>query len=80
MNDGMSLLNTELSEESHGQDELKKLVNRFVGWAVFSLNKKLENDYGKNKRKIALLETMQIYEHEALLDSEYIHGKLLYCC
>ncbi len=73
MDDGTSLLVTELSEESR-RDELKKLVNRFVGWAVFSLNKKLEKDYGENERKIALLETMQIHEHEALLDSEYMEN------
>jgi hypothetical protein len=55
-------------------EDLKKLVNRFLGWAVFSLTRNWEKDYGENEAKIAVLESMHVYEHEAVLDSEYMEN------
>jgi hypothetical protein len=49
-------------------------VNRFLGWAVFNLFKKVEKEEDKPRRKMKLLVLgkMTIYHHEAVLDKEYM--------
>jgi hypothetical protein len=69
--------NKEEEEELASDDDHESLVenvNRFVGWAIFSLIKKMERNYGENEAKLALLESMQVYEHDIILDSEYMES------
>lgn len=58
-------------------DELITNVNNFVGWSVFDTIKNLERNFDRivetNPRaKIDLLESMQVYEQDILLDEEYV--------
>jgi hypothetical protein len=52
--------------------ELIQNVQRFVGWAVFSLRRKLENQMSDNEEKIDILDSMTVYHHEVVDDEEYM--------
>jgi hypothetical protein len=55
--------------------EISKHVNRFFGWAIFSLRKKMERqdgDINDGNKKLRLLELMRVLHHEAIVDEEYM--------
>jgi phage-related protein len=59
-------------EAKKKEKELIQDVQRFVGWAIFSLRKKLENEIGENEEQIELLDSMAVFHHEVVDDDEYM--------
>lgn len=47
-------------------------VQRFFGWSIFSLKRKLENEQCDNKDGLDLLEKMSVFHHEVINDELYM--------
>jgi hypothetical protein len=52
--------------------ELVQYVQRFFGWAVFSVKKNLESQSADHEEEIELLDSMSVYHHEVIDDEDYM--------
>ncbi|KAI2494045.1 hypothetical protein MHU86_20488 [Fragilaria crotonensis] len=56
----------------NSQDVIMSQVQRFFGWSIFSLKRKLENEQCDNKDGLDLLEKMSVFHHEVINDELYM--------
>jgi hypothetical protein len=58
---------TNTADDSQGEVIMNQ-VQRFFGWSIFSLKRKLENEDRENKDGLKLLEQMSVLHHEVIND------------
>ena len=57
-------------DDSH--EVIMNQVQRFFGWSIFSLKRKLENEDRDNKDSLEILEKMSVLHHEVINDELYM--------
>jgi hypothetical protein len=57
---------------NNSHDLIMNQVQRFFGWSIFSVKKKLQNQHRDSKDSLELLEKMPVLHHEVINDELYM--------